>query len=78
LWRRGRPGLRRGEGGKGAGFAFSIFAERTGGGGHAMESRATSVSTRTPIQTTLREARAAAHAMGSLQKDKLEVRTVQG
>jgi hypothetical protein len=43
-----------------------------------MESRATSVSTRTPIQTTLREARAAAHAMGSLQKDKLEVRTVQG
>ncbi len=42
-----------------------------------MESRATSVSTRTPIQTTLRGARAAAHAMGLLQKDKLEVKTVQ-
>jgi hypothetical protein len=32
---------------------------------------------RTPIQTALREARAAAHAMGALQKDKLEVKTVQ-
>ncbi len=39
--------------------------------------RATSVSTRTPIQTTLRGARAAAHAIGSLQKNKLEVKTLQ-
>ncbi|MES2466625.1 MAG: carbamoyl-phosphate synthase large subunit [Verrucomicrobiota bacterium] len=39
--------------------------------------RSTSVSTRTPIQTTLRGARAAAHAIGSLQKNKLEVKTLQ-
>ena len=39
--------------------------------------RSTSVSTRTPIQTTLRGARAAAHAIGSLQKNKLEVRPLQ-
>ena len=36
--------------------------------------RSTSVSTRTPIQTTLHGARAAAHAIGSLQKNKLEVK----
>jgi carbamoyl-phosphate synthase large subunit len=39
--------------------------------------RSTSVSTRTPIQTTLRGARAAAHAIGSLQKNKLEVKPLQ-
>jgi carbamoyl-phosphate synthase large subunit len=39
--------------------------------------RSTSVSTRTPIQTTLRGARAAAHAIGSLQKNKFEVRPLQ-
>ncbi len=39
--------------------------------------RSTSVSTRTPIQTTLRGARAAAHAIGSLQKNKLVVRALQ-
>ena len=39
--------------------------------------RSTSVSTRTPIQTTLRGARAAAHAIGSLQKNRLEVKPLQ-
>ena len=39
--------------------------------------RSTSVSTRTPIQTTLRGARAAAHAIGSLQKNKLTVKPLQ-
>ncbi len=39
--------------------------------------RSTSVSTRTPIQTTLRGARAAAHAIGSLQKNHLQVKTLQ-
>jgi carbamoyl-phosphate synthase large subunit len=39
--------------------------------------RSTSVTTRTPIQTTLRGARAAAHAIGSLQKNQLEVRPLQ-
>ena len=39
--------------------------------------RSTSVSTRTSIQTTLRGARAAAHAIGSLQKNKLEVKPLQ-
>ena len=39
--------------------------------------RSTSVSTRTPIQTTLRGARAAAHAIGSLQKHKLTVKPLQ-
>ena len=39
--------------------------------------RSTSVSTRTPIQTTLRGARAAAHAIGCLQKNKLEVHPLQ-
>ncbi len=43
-----------------------------------MECRATSLSARKPIQTTLRGARAAARAMGLLQEDKLEVKTVQG
>lgn len=39
--------------------------------------RSTSVSTRTPIQTTLRGARAAAHAIRSLQRHKLVVRPLQ-
>ena len=39
--------------------------------------RSTSVSTRTPIQTPLRGARAAAHAIGSLQKHKLTVKPLQ-
>jgi hypothetical protein len=43
-----------------------------------MESRATSLSARMPIQTNFRGARAAARAMGALQEDKLEVKTVQG
>ena len=57
---------------------FSGFADRAGGGGDAMGSRTTSLSARMPIQTTLRGARAAARAMGLLQEDKLEVKTVQG
>ncbi len=56
---------------------FSGFADRAGGGGDALESRATSLSARMPIQTNFRGARAAARAMGLLQKDKLEVKTVQ-
>ncbi len=39
--------------------------------------RSTSVTTRTPIHTTLRGARAAAHAIRSLQKNRLEVKPLQ-